>query len=98
MLEGSVKSLVIIPTYNEIDNIKNIIEQVLPQHESIEILIVDDNSPDGTGKVVLEIMKETDRVHLIERSGKLGLGTAYVAGFKFAIHNKYDFVIDSVKI
>ena len=89
-----MRSLVIIPTYNEIDNIKNIIEQVLPQHESIEILIVDDNSPDGTGKVVLEIMKETNRVHLIERSGKLGLGTAYVEGFKYAIANKYDFVLE----
>ncbi len=89
-----MRSLVIIPTYNEIDNIKKIIEQVLPQDSSIEILIVDDNSPDGTGKVVLEIMKETDRLHLIERKGKLGLGTAYVEGFKFAIQNKYDFVIE----
>ncbi len=89
-----MRSLVIIPTYNEIDNVKKIIEQVLPQHESIEILIVDDNSPDGTGKVVLEIMKETEKVHLLERSGKLGLGTAYVEGFKFAIQNKYDFVIE----
>jgi len=93
-LEEAVKSLVIIPTYNEIDNIKKIIEQVLPQHDSIEILIVDDNSPDGTGKIVLEIMKETDRVHLIERSGKLGLGSAYVEGFKYAINNKYDYVIE----
>lgn len=89
-----MRSLVIIPTYNEIDNIKKIIEDVLPQHNSIEILIVDDNSPDGTGKVVLDIMKETDRVHLIERNGKLGLGTAYVEGFKFAIDNKYDFVLE----
>ncbi len=89
-----MRSLVIIPTYNEIDNIKNIIEKVLPQHDSIEILIVDDNSPDGTGKKVLEIMKKTDRVHLLERSGKLGLGTAYVDGFKFAIRNQYDFIIE----
>jgi dolichol-phosphate mannosyltransferase len=89
-----VKSLVIIPTYNEIDNIKRIIESVLPQDNSIEILIVDDNSPDGTGKVVLDIMKETDRLHLIERKGKLGLGTAYVEGFKFAIQNRFDYVIE----
>jgi len=89
-----MKSLVIIPTYNEIDNIKNIIEQVLPQHPSIEVLVVDDNSPDGTGKVVMEIMKDTDRVHLLERKGKLGLGTAYVEGFKFAIEYKYDYVIE----
>lgn len=89
-----MKSLVIIPTYNEIDNIKRIIESVLPQDNSIEILIVDDNSPDGTGKVVLDIMKETDRLHLIERKGKLGLGTAYVEGFKFAIQNRFDYVIE----
>lgn len=89
-----MRTLVIIPTYDEIDNIKNIIEQVLPQHDSIELLIVDDNSPDGTGKKVIEIMKQTDRVHLMERSSKLGLGTAYVEGFKFAIQNKYDFVIE----
>ncbi len=89
-----MRSLVIIPTYNEIDNIRNIIEKVLPQHDSIEILIVDDSSPDGTGKKVLEIMKKTDRVHLLERSGKLGLGTAYVEGFKFAIQNQYDYVIE----
>lgn len=89
-----MRSLVIIPTYNEIDNIKNIIERVLPQHESIEILIVDDNSPDGTGKVVLEMMKKTDRVHLLERAGKMGLGSAYVEGFKFAIKHKYDFIME----
>lgn len=89
-----MRSLVIIPTYNEIDNIKKIIERVLPQHDSIEVLIVDDNSPDGTGKVVLDIMKKTERVHLLERSGKLGLGTAYVEGFKFAIQNQYDYVIE----
>ena len=89
-----MRSLVIIPTYNEIDNIRNIIEKVLPQHDSIEILIVDDSSPDGTGKKVLEIMKKTDRVHLLERSGKLGLGTAYVEVFNFDNKNQYDYVIE----
>lgn len=89
-----MRSLVIIPTYNEIDNIKNIIGKVLPQHESIEILIVDDNSPDGTGSAVKEIMIDDDRVHLLERSGKLGLGSAYVAGFKYAIANKYDYILE----
>ncbi len=89
-----MRSLVIIPTYNEKDNITRIIEKVLPQDDSIEVLIVDDNSPDGTGKLVLEIMKETDRVHMIERKGKLGLGTAYVEGFKFAIQNRFDYIIE----
>jgi len=89
-----VKSLVIIPTYNEIDNIERIIEKVLPQHESIEMLIVDDNSPDGTGDKVLEIMQKNPKVHIIQRQGKMGLGSAYVAGFKYAITHEYDFVIE----
>lgn len=89
-----MKSLVIIPTYNEIDNIERIIEKVLPQHESIEMLIVDDNSPDGTGDKVLEIMKDNPKVHILQRQGKMGLGSAYVAGFKYAIANEYDFVIE----
>lgn len=89
-----MKSLVIIPTYNEIDNIERIIEKVLPQHESIEMLIVDDNSPDGTGDKVLEIMQDNPKVHIIQRQGKMGLGSAYVAGFKYAIANEYDYVIE----
>ncbi len=89
-----MRILVIIPTYNEIDNIKKIINVVLEQDERIEILVVDDNSPDGTGKEVIKLMTETDRIHLIERKGKLGLGTAYVEGFKFAIRNKFDYVIE----
>lgn len=89
-----MKSLVIIPTYNEIDNIERIIERVLPQDKSIEILIVDDNSPDGTGEKVIEIMKDNPKVHIIQRHGKMGLGSAYVAGFEYAIANKYDFVFE----
>lgn len=89
-----MKSLVIIPTYNEIDNIERIIERVLPQDKSIEILIVDDNSPDGTGQKVLEIMKDNPKIHIIQRKGKMGLGSAYVAGFEYAIANKYDFVFE----
>lgn len=89
-----MKSLVIIPTYNEIDNIERIIEKVLPQHESIEMLIVDDNSPDGTGDKVLEIMQTNPKVHIIQRQGKMGLGSAYVAGFKYAIAHEYDYVIE----
>ncbi|OQY39353.1 MAG: hypothetical protein B6226_02020 [Candidatus Cloacimonetes bacterium 4572_65] len=89
-----MRTLVIIPTYNEIVNIERIIIAVLKQHDSIEILVVDDNSPDGTGKQVLTMMKDSDRIHLLARSGKLGLGTAYVEGFKFAIQHKYDYVVE----
>lgn len=88
------KVLVIIPTYNERDNIKEIIPAVLSKGENIDILVVDDNSPDGTADVVREIKKESSRVHLIERPSKLGLGTAYVEGFKFALKNGYDLVIE----
>jgi len=88
------KSLVIIPTYNEHENIRNIIPDVLKQNESIDILIVDDNSPDGTGDYVEQISKYNSRVKIIRRSGKLGLGTAYVAGFRYALLNNYDYIFE----
>ena len=88
------KALVIIPTYNEIENVSKMIETVLALPEQVDILIVDDNSPDGTGIQVKEIIKARDKVHLIERSGKLGLGTAYIEGFKFAISKEYDYIIE----
>jgi dolichol-phosphate mannosyltransferase len=88
------KALVIIPTYNEIENVSKMIETVLELPEQVDILIVDDNSPDGTGIQVKEIIKARDKVHLIERSGKLGLGTAYIEGFKFAISKEYDYIIE----
>lgn len=86
-----MKHLVIIPTYNEKENIVAIIDEVLALAD-MEVLVVDDNSPDGTGQIVKDKMKDNARIHLLERSGKLGLGTAYVAGFKYAIDHKYDFV------
>lgn len=89
-----MKTLVIIPTYNEIDNVEKIIKAALEQHYSIEVLIVDDNSPDGTSLVVDELMKKDERIHLLKREKKSGLGTAYVAGFKYAIKNKYDYIIE----
>jgi len=88
------KSLVIIPTYNELENLPKLIPIVLSQDESIHILIVDDGSPDGTGKFVKEEMIKNDRIHLLEREKKMGLGTAYIAGFKFALQNNYDFVFE----
>jgi dolichol-phosphate mannosyltransferase len=89
------KKLVIIPTYNEKENIKAIIEKVLSLSERFEILIIDDGSPDGTANIVKELMsKYPDLIHLIERRGKLGLGTAYITGFRYAIEHKYDYIFE----
>ena len=77
--------LVCIPTYNEKDNVKNIIEATLKQGDDIEVLIIDDNSPDGTGDIVEKIKQDNSRVHLLRRPGKLGLGTAYIDGFKYGL-------------
>jgi len=89
-----MKTLVIIPTYNESENVARIIEAVLAKAEHIDVLIVDDNSPDGTAAIVEKIRDKNSRVRLIKRAGKLGLGTAYVAGFKYAIENSYDLVFE----
>jgi dolichol-phosphate mannosyltransferase len=88
------KTLVVTPTYNEAENVERIINAVLSQDASIEILIVDDNSPDGTAQIVEKIQANNNRVHLLKRAGKMGLGTAYVEGFKYAINNNYDFVME----
>lgn len=88
-------ALVIIPTYNEIENISNIIDAVISQPETFNVLIIDDGSPDGTASVVREKMKQYDgRVFLEERKGKLGLGTAYIHGFKWAKRHGYEYVIE----
>lgn len=91
---SNLKSLVIIPTYNELENLPRLIPVVLSQDESINILIVDDGSPDGTGKFVKEEMQKNNRIHLLEREKKMGLGTAYIAGFKYALQNNYDFIFE----
>ncbi|MGB2868996.1 MAG: polyprenol monophosphomannose synthase [Bacteroidota bacterium] len=88
------RSLIIIPTYNEAENIPKIIPRVLEQHEGFHVLVVDDNSPDGTAALVRGMMERNPRVHLIERPSKRGLGTAYVAGFKYALANDFDFVFE----
>jgi dolichol-phosphate mannosyltransferase len=88
------KALVIIPTYNEIENIEDIIAAVLRQGDQFEVLIVDDNSPDGTGKAVQKLKESNTRIHLIERSGKLGLGTAYIAGFQYGLKNNFDYLLE----
>ncbi len=88
------RALVIHPTYNEIENITRIIPVVLSQDPCIEVLVVDDNSPDGTAAAVKEMMKTEPRIHILERPGKMGLGTAYVAGFKYAIAQGFDYVCE----
>jgi len=87
------KTLVIIPTYNEIDTLPRVIDSVL-KHEGFDILVIDDASPDGTAAVIGEIMKREERVFLIERTGKLGLGTAYIEGFTWGLAREYDFFIE----
>ncbi len=89
-----MKALVIIPTYNERDNIQKIAREVLSVSEHTEVLIVDDNSPDGTGKVADEMAKASHRVHTLHRAGKLGLGSAYIEGFRYAMSNGYDYVFE----
>lgn len=86
--------LVIIPTYNEIENIHSIIESVLKQSSYFDVLIVDDNSPDGTGEVVKIMQEKEPRIHLIKRASKLGLGTAYIAGFRYGIQNGFDYIFE----
>jgi dolichol-phosphate mannosyltransferase len=88
------RSLVIIPTYNEADNVLKIIPEVLAQDEGFHVLVVDDNSPDGTANLVKEMQKSNSRIHLLERPSKRGLGTAYVAGFKYALSHEFDFAFE----
>ena len=88
------RCLVVIPTFNEADNIPQLLPTVLKLGEEFNILVVDDGSPDGTAKLVKEMQKTEERIHLIERAGKMGLGTAYVAGFKYAIANGFDYVFE----
>ncbi len=88
-------SLVIIPTYNEKENIEKMIRKVLSLEPEFHLLLVDDGSPDGTGTIIKELQKEfPNQLFLIERSGKLGLGTAYITGFKWALAHHYHFIFE----
>lgn len=89
-----MKSMVIIPTYNEIDNVEKIIKAVLDSVDGINILIVDDNSPDGTADAVKKLQEDCERIHLLERAGKMGLGTAYCDGFKYALARGFEYVFE----
>ena len=86
--------LIIVPTYNEILNIKEFIPAVLKRDKKIDILVIDDNSPDKTARAVKNIMKTNKRVFILEREGKMGLGTAYIEGFKYGIEKKYKYIFE----
>lgn len=88
------KALIIVPTYNERENIERLIERALFQDARLEILVVDDGSPDGTGAVVQGIAAVNSRVHLLPRASKLGLGTAYLAGFRWALERDYALILE----
>jgi dolichol-phosphate mannosyltransferase len=89
------ENLVIIPTYNEIENIEAIIRKVMSLSEAFDILVIDDGSPDGTGLKIKELQTEfAEKLHIVERSGKLGLGTAYIHGFKWALERGYAFIYE----
>lgn len=90
MSEPDLKSVVIVPTYNEAENIRLLVADILALPCPIDVLVVDDNSPDGTGQIADELAMQDGRVHVIHRAGKLGLGTAYVAGFKDALARGYN--------
>ncbi|MBK3517185.1 polyprenol monophosphomannose synthase [Carboxylicivirga marina] len=91
----NTRNLVIIPTYNEKENIEAIIDAVFSLPRSFEILIIDDNSPDGTADIVKGLMeKHPEQLHIVEREGKLGLGTAYITGFNWAVEKAYDYIFE----
>jgi len=90
-----MKAIIVVPTYNEAQNIEHLIDRILFQAiRNLDILVVDDNSPDGTAEIVEKITQCESNVHLMKRPGKAGLGTAYVAGFKYALDRDYDYIFE----
>jgi dolichol-phosphate mannosyltransferase len=88
------RALVVIPTYNEASNLPAIVPLVLDKDPRLEVLVVDDNSPDGTGQIAERLAQESPRVHVLHRAGKQGLGTAYLAGFRWALERDYAYVFE----
>ncbi len=88
------KTLIIIPTYNEIENIEKLISAIREKVPGVSILVVDDNSPDGTGNLVKKLTADNSRIHLLSRVSKLGLGTAYIAGFKYALERDFEYIFE----
>ena len=89
-----MKTLVVIPTYNERENIERLVQEILRQGNDIDTLIVDDNSPDGTGAIIDRMAAENPRIHVMHRAGKLGLGSAYREGFKYALEKGAEYIIE----
>ncbi len=89
-----MKSLIIIPTYKEKENIERLVRTLFDLGQEIEVLIVDDNSPDGTGDIADRLAAKDGRIHVLHRPGKLGLGSAYIQGFKFALDHGYDLIFE----
>jgi len=89
-----MKYFIIIPTYNESENLPNLIERIFSLHSNFNIVVVDDNSPDGTGAIADTMAKEDKRIHVLHRKEKAGLGTAYVAGFKYALTKDADYIFE----
>lgn len=89
-----VNSLVIIPTYNERENVATVIKKLNSLNTGVDILVVDDNSPDGTAEIVKGLQKECKNLSLLKRSGKLGLGTAYIKGFNWALERRYQYILE----
>ncbi|MGI9182755.1 MAG: polyprenol monophosphomannose synthase [Longimicrobiaceae bacterium] len=88
------RALVVVPTYNESENLPRLLPAILAQDPRLEVLVVDDASPDGTGKIADQIARSERRVHVLHRSGKLGLGTAYLAGFRWGLAEGYDVLLE----
>lgn len=93
-MTANQRALIIFPTYNERENIEKIVHAVIPLDPRINVLIVDDNSPDGTGKLADKLVASQDSVHVLHRESKQGLGKAYIAGFKWALEREYDFIFE----
>ncbi len=94
-LQNPMEKIVLIPTYNEKENVEAIVRKVMSLDGGFHVLIIDDNSPDGTAAIVKSLMGEfPDRLHLLERAGKLGLGTAYIAGFRYVLERGYDYIFE----
>jgi dolichol-phosphate mannosyltransferase len=88
------EALIIIPTYNELDNLERLVSSVFEVVAEVHILVVDDNSPDGTGDLADRLAEKDDRVHVMHRAGKLGLGTAYVEGFRWGLERGYEYLLE----
>lgn len=94
MTDKTARTLIVMPTYNERENLPQIVPRVLSQGPGIHVLVVDDNSPDGTGELADKLAAENERIHVVHRPGKQGLGTAYIAGFKWALERDYEYVFE----